>query len=89
MLSPRGSTVDVTLVRRSDGAELDMGGSFDFFDPVSWPASSAVTPAQHGNRMKLREVMVRHGFVPLEAEWWHFTLRGEPYPATYFDFPVR
>ena len=85
----RGSTVDVTLVRLSDGVELDMGGSFDFFDLLSWPASTLVTPVQHGNRMKLRDAMLRHGFLPLQEEWWHFTLRDEPYPATYFDFPVQ
>lgn len=85
----RGSTVDVTLVRLSDGRELDMGGSFDYFDPLSWPSSTQVTTAQHRNRMKLREVMMRHGFLPLKEEWWHFTLRDEPYPDTYFDFPIR
>jgi D-alanyl-D-alanine dipeptidase len=85
----RGSTVDLTLVRLSDGRELDMGGTFDYFDPLSWPSSTRVTVAQHRNRMRLREVMMRHGFVPLKEEWWHFTLRDEPYPDTYFDFPVR
>ncbi len=85
----RGSTVDVTLVRLIDDRELDMGGSFDYFDPLSWPSSTSVTPVQHRNRMKLRRVMLRHGFVPLKEEWWHFTLRDEPYPDTYFDFPVR
>jgi D-alanyl-D-alanine dipeptidase len=85
----RGSTVDVTLVHLSDRRELDMGGSFDYFDPLSWPSSTSVTTAQHRNRMKLRGVMLRHGFQPLAEEWWHFTLRDEPYPDTYFDFPVR
>ena len=85
----RGSTVDVTLARLTDGRELDMGGPFDYFDPLSWPSSMRVTAAQYRNRMKLREVMTRHGFEPLREEWWHFTLRSEPYPDTYFDFPVR
>jgi len=85
----RGSTVDLTLVRRDSGEALDMGSPFDYFDPVSWPSSTSVTAAQHANRMKLRAVMVRHGFIPLEQEWWHFTLRDEPYPDRYFDFPVR
>jgi D-alanyl-D-alanine dipeptidase len=39
--------------------------------------------------MKLREVMLRHGFRPLDEEWWHFTLADEPYPDGYFDFPIR
>ena len=85
----RGSTVDVTLIELSSGAELDMGSPWDFFDPISWPSSDAVPQSARDNRMLLREVMLRHGFAPLEEEWWHFTLREEPHPQTYFDFPVR
>jgi len=86
----RGSTLDVTLVDTSgEGAvrELDMGSGFDFFGPVSWPDSRAVTPQQRANRALLQLVMSAHGFVPYAQEWWHFTLSGEPYPDTYFDFP--
>lgn len=39
--------------------------------------------------MILRQAMLRHGFKPLDSEWWHFTLRNEPFPDTYFTFPVR
>ena len=85
----RGSTVDVTLIEADTGAELDMGSPWDFFDPISAPASNVVSQAARANRMKLRQVMLRHGFAPLEEEWWHFSLREEPYPDTYFDFPVR
>jgi D-alanyl-D-alanine dipeptidase len=85
----RGSTVDLTLVRRADGTPLDMGTPFDFFSPKSWPRSHEVTPEQRANRVLLADVMVRGGFKPLRQEWWHFTLAGEPFPDTYFDFPVR
>ena len=85
----RGSTVDLTVVRRDDGREVDMGTGFDVFSPRSWPASSAVTPEQRANRMLLAQAMSRAGFRPLKQEWWHFTLRNEPYPDTYFDFEVR
>lgn len=85
----RGSTVDLTLINLDDGEEFDMGSSWDFFDPVSWPGSEAVTPTQFRNRMRLQEVMLRYGFNPLSTEWWHFTLRDEPFPEQYFDFPVR
>ncbi len=88
----RGSTVDVTLVRRDAGGvwrELDMGTRFDFFGEESASRSDRVTPEQQANRRRLREVMERHGWIAYEAEWWHFTLRDEPYPETYFDFPVR
>lgn len=85
----RGSTVDITIVYR-DGAgvvwELDMGSRFDFFGPVSWPDSRAVTPQQRANRALLQSLMRAQGFVPYPQEWWHFTLRDEPYPNTYFDF---
>jgi zinc D-Ala-D-Ala dipeptidase len=84
----RGSTVDLTLAR-ADGRELDMGTPFDFFSPKSWTANSNVTADQHANRMLLSAAMQRRGFRPYAKEWWHFTLRNEPFPETYFDFPVQ
>jgi len=48
-----------------------------------------INEAQFRNRMILRRAMMRHGFKPLAEEWWHFTLADEPYPETYFDFPVK
>ena len=85
-----GSTVDVTIVYRDgDGAvrELDMGSPFDFFGPISWPDSREVTPQQRANRALLQSLMRSAEFVPYAKEWWHFTLNGEPFPSTYFDFP--
>ena len=84
----RGSTVDLTLLDMSTGKEVDMGSPFDLFSEISHPDSLRVTEEQRANRMLLQNVMVRHGFVPLDCEWWHFTLADEPYPDTYFDFPV-
>jgi D-alanyl-D-alanine dipeptidase len=83
----RGSTLDLTLAR-ADGAELDMGTPFDFFSPKSWPSDPSVTPAQRANRMVLAQAMERRGFRPYDKEWWHFTLRHEPYPQTFFDFVI-
>ena len=88
----RGSAVDLTIVARDVHGvvrELDMGSGFDFFGPASWPESPAMTPAQRAHRMLLREVMSRNGFEPYDKEWWHFMLRDEPFPKTYFDFPVH
>lgn len=85
----RGSTIDLTLLDEKSGSLLDMGGPFDFFGELSHPDSPAVTPQQHENRWLLREAMMARGFKPLSTEWWHFTLVNEPYPDTYFDFPVR
>jgi len=84
----RGSTVDLTLAR-ADGAELDMGTPFDYFSPRSWTAASSVTAEQHANRMRLAAAMQRRGFRGYPKEWWHFTLRNEPFPGTYFDVPVQ
>ena len=84
----RGSTVDLTLLDMSTGRELDMGSPFDLFSERSHPDSRDVTPEQYANRMLLQGAMVRGGFVPFDCEWWHFTLKDEPYPDTYFDFPV-
>ncbi len=84
----RGSTVDLTLLDMKTGKELDMGSPFDFFSRLSHPDSRAVTEEQYANRMFLRELMTHNGFLPLDCEWWHFTLAGEPFPDTYFEFPV-
>ena len=59
------------------------------FTPEQSPQGRSITPEQFANRMLLRDVMVRHGFNTLDSEWWHFTLRDEPFPDTYFTFPVR
>ena len=85
----RGSTVDLTIVDLDSGQELDMGGRYDYFGPASWPTSTLPTAAQRANRMLLQAIMVQYGFVPHPQEWWHFTLKAEPYPDTYFDFLVE
>ena len=84
----RGSTVDLTLLDMATGKELDMGGPFDLFSEVSHSNYRGITEEQYENRMKLRHAMLRGGFLPINCEWWHFTLEHEPYPDTYFDFPV-
>ena len=84
----RGSTVDLTLLNMETGKELDMGSPFDFFGPVSHPDYEKITKEQFDNRMLLRKLMLESGFEPIDCEWWHFTLKNEPYPETYFDFPV-
>ncbi len=85
----RGSTVDLTLFDISRGREVDMGGNFDYFGALSHPDYQGVTAEQQRMRKLLRDVMLRNGFKPYDKEWWHFTLRNEPFPATYFDFPVH
>ena len=84
----RGSTVDLTLLDMKTGKELDMGSPFDYFGPISHPDSRDITDEQYENRMMLKDIMTKEGFVPFDYEWWHFTLDGEPYPETYFDFPL-
>jgi zinc D-Ala-D-Ala dipeptidase len=86
----RGSTADITLVRRAgDEGDPDMGTRFDFFSPKSWPADNSVGETARHNRALLAAAMARAGFQPYNQEWWHFMLRKEPFPASYFDFPVR
>ena len=88
----RGSTVDLTIVSLQSETlhkELDMGTGFDFFGPASAPLFPGLSPSQRAHRMLLQVVMKRHGFEPYPEEWWHFTLRNEPFPETYFNFLVR
>jgi len=85
----RGSTLDLTLVNRSDNSELDMGSPFDFFSPKSWPSNAGVSGEARRNRALLADMMTRSGFKPYDKEWWHFTLANEPFPKTAFDFEIR
>ena len=97
----RGSTVDLTLFDMATEKELDMGGTFDWFGLESHPdfggnprtgkykGNAKITAEQFHNRMILREAMLRHGFKAIDEEWWHFTLKNEPFPDTYFTFPVK
>ena len=84
----RGSTVDLTIIKK-DGGFVDMGGTFDLFSEVSHPDYQDLTEEQKNNRQILRDAMVKAGFNPIESEWWHFTLKDEPYQDTYFDFDVE
>ena len=86
----RGSALDLTLFDMKTGREADMGGPFDFFGEISHPdyRGPGLTDEQFDNRMILRRAMVRCGFEPYECEWWHFRLADEPYPETYFEFPI-
>ena len=85
----RGSTIDLTLFDMKTGKEVDMGGTFDYFGELSHPDYKKITKSQYKNRMILRDAMIKYGFKPLATEWWHFTLKDEPYPDIYFTFPVR
>ena len=84
----RGSAVDLTLLDMKTGKEVDMGSPFDLFSERSHPDCRNITEEQFENRMILQRAMVRNGFEPLPVEWWHFRLAEEPYPDTYFEFPV-
>ena len=68
---------------------MDMGGTFDFFSPVSAQDAAEILPAQRQNRELLRRVMLAHGFTDYSEEWWHYRLAAEPYPDTYFNFPIK
>ena len=85
----RGSTVDLTLFDMKKGIDVDMGGSFDYFGSSSHADyTDGLTATQIANRKLLRDTMLAHGFTGIDTEWWHFTLKDEPYPDTYFNFPV-
>lgn len=83
----RGSTVDLTI-HHLDGELAAMGGDHDLMDVISHHGAAGITPEQTKNRETLRSIMEDSGFVFYQSEWWHYTLRDEPYPDTYFDFPI-
>ena len=84
----RGSTIDLTLLN-STGQPLDMGGEFDWFSPVSGHDYANLTDEQKANRLLLKTGMMEAGFLPYSEEWWHYRLKDEPYPDTYFDFVIE
>lgn len=86
----RGSTIDLTIVsENAPFKQLDMGTPFDFFGTESWPNYVGITSQQRANRLLLQSIMIKHDFKPYPQEWWHFTLKNEPFPETYFNFPVQ
>ena len=80
--------MDLTLTDL-EGNELDMGTCFDYFGKLAWHGAKGITQEQMLNRLMLKTVMEEAGFRPFEKEWWHYKLRGEPYPETSFDFIVH
>lgn len=85
----KGSTLDLTIIDANTGKPLDMGTPYDFFGEESWVNFQRITKEQKNNRQLLQNVMLRHGFRNYPKEWWHFTLRQEPFPDTYFDFVIE
>jgi D-alanyl-D-alanine dipeptidase len=83
----RGSTVDVLIVDDKTKEPLDFGP--DFFGEESWTHYSKATKEQRANRLMLRKIMMAHGFKPYDKEFWHFTLKDEPFPKHYFDFVLK
>lgn len=84
----RGSTVDLTIIKK-DGSFVDMGGTFDLFSEISHPDYKKLSKEQKKNRKILRDAMLNAGFAGIDSEWWHFTLKNEPYSDTYFNFDVE
>lgn len=85
----RGSTIDLTIVNLKDKNELDMGTGFDYFGEPSHHDYSNLSTQQKNNRKLLKDIMEKHGFKSIEEEWWHYTLKNEPFKDQYFDFKVR
>jgi D-alanyl-D-alanine dipeptidase len=84
----RGSTVDLTLYDLATGELAPMGGDHDLMDEISHHGAAQVTQAEARNRRHLCSIMEACGFAAYDFEWWHYTLKDEPYPAAYFDFPI-
>ncbi len=85
----RGSSVDLTIVNLKNRKELDMGSPYDFFGEISHITYTKLTKKQISNRLFLLRIMQKHGFRSYKNEWWHFTLKNEPFPKKYFDFPIK
>jgi D-alanyl-D-alanine dipeptidase len=84
----RGSAVDLTLYHLATCELAPMGGGHDLMDPVSHKGAKGITLVEAINRQYLHSIMNTSGFSSYGCEWWHYTLKDEPYPGTYFDFPI-
>ena len=84
----RGATVDLTLYDLATDELVAMGGDHDLMDVSSNHGAASITDAEAQNRRYLRAVMEACGFDPYDREWWHYTLKHEPYPQSYFDFAI-
>lgn len=84
----RGSAIDLTLYCLETNEILPMGTCFDFMDEKSHHTYEDITKEEFENRQLLCGLMTRNGFILYENEWWHYNLKDEPYPKTYFDFPL-
>ncbi|MEV0716005.1 D-Ala-D-Ala dipeptidase VanX [Asanoa sp. NPDC050611] len=84
----RGSTVDLTLFHLATGELAAMGGDHDLMDSISHHGAAGIKEVETTNRRHLCSIMEGCGFARYEREWWHYTLKDEPYPETYFDFPI-
>lgn len=67
---------------------IDFGTGFDCFDVKAHHGAAHIAPDATANRAQLAAVMATHGFKPYSEEWWHYTLVNEPFPETYFSFPI-
>lgn len=85
----RGSTIDLTIIDANTNEPLDMGGIYDFFGEKSWTNYQEITQQQKANRQLLKTIMHKYGFVNFHKEWWHYSLKDEPFPDTYFDFDIE
>lgn len=85
----RGSTIDLTIINLKDKKELDMGTGFDYFGEPSHHDYSNLSPQQKANRKLLKDIMEKHGFKSIEEEWWHYTLKNEPFKDQYFDYKIK
>ncbi len=84
----RGSTIDLTIFDKESSQELNMGTDFDFFDKKTYTNNQNISQEAQKNRKYFVNLMDKYGFENYHKEWWHFTLRNEPFPNTYFNFPV-
>jgi D-alanyl-D-alanine dipeptidase len=85
----RGSTIDITIIDGNTSLPIDMGSTYDFFGKESWVNFTNISEDQKANRQLLQSVMLKFGFRNYPKEWWHFTLKGEPFPNTYFNFSIE
>jgi D-alanyl-D-alanine dipeptidase len=80
---------DGSSIIYSDDGTLNMVSSFDIFHEVSYHDTNLVGSEYLKNRIILKDLMMQCGFTPYNKEWWHYSIKNEPFPNDYFDFDIR
>ena len=73
-----GSAMDISVLRRDSGGEVDRGGPYIELSELTPMDSPFISAAAQDNRRQITALMARHGFATYPWEFWHYNA-GDAY----------